>query len=575
VTSPSHLANGPKRDPEHLDPSFSAAPVEELLRLISKAARAHQLYLPNNPIYRRAIENLRAGFPPIWAEVDELTLTITESEIRWFDTPVAGEAGNKSADNLAWLFYKDGVRELTFIKGFEEAEVIKFLALIQRARKGSPDEDDLVTMLWESDLSFVRYGYVDLLQEGGVGELADGGEMQPVGAGEVQRNMREAAEESRASGIINIADFDATLYFLDDREIEYLHTELKREYDRDLRVSVASVLMDIFEAQQDADIRKEVLENVHTLMVYLLTAEHLSGVAYLLREVQVTVDRATGVTDQHRQQLVQLAERLSAPEALSQLLQALDETPTLPAESELGEVFEQLRPAGLSTVFLWLSKTQNEALRPLLQAAAGRLAGANTSELVRLITAKELEVATEAIRMAGALKTQAAVMALARILGDTNVEMRRLAAQALAEIGSPGAMQALDRAIDDSDRDVRVAAVRAMTARAYRPALARLEGVVKGKRVREADLTEKMAFFEGYGALCGDGGIAHLDSVLNGKGFLGRREDSEVRACAAIALGRVGTPKAIDTLRKAATEKDIVVRNAVSRALRGPGATES
>jgi HEAT repeat protein len=575
VTSPSHLANGPKRDPEHLDPPFSAAPVEELLRLISKAARAHQLYLPNNPIYRRAIENLRAGFPPIWAEVDELTLTITESEIRWFETPVAGEAGNKSADNLAWLFYKDGVRELTFMKGFEEAEVIKFLALIQRARKGSPDEDDLVTMLWESDLALVRYGYVDLLQEGGVGELADGGDMQPVGPGEVQRNMREAAQESRASGIINIADFDATLYFLDDREIEYLHTELKREYDRDLRVSVASVLMDIFEAQQDPDIRKEVLDNVHTLMVYLLTAEHLSGVAYLLREVQVTVDRATGVTDQHRQQLVQLAERLSAPEALSQLLQALDEMPTLPAESELGELFDQLRPVGLSTVFLWLSKTQNDALRPLLQAAAGRLAGANTSELVRLITAKEPEVATEAIRLAGALKTQAAVMALARILGDTNVEMRRLAAQALAEIGSPGAMQALDRAIDDSDRDVRVAAVRAMTARAYRPALARLEGVVKGKRVREADLTEKMAFFEGYGALCGDGGIAHLDSVLNGKGFLGRREDSEVRACAAIALGRVGTPKAIDTLRKAATEKDIVVRNAVSRALRGPGATES
>jgi HEAT repeat protein len=153
--------------------------------------------------------------------------------------------------------------------------------------------------------------------------------------------------------------------------------------------------------------------------------------------------------------------------------------------------------------------------------------------------------------------------------------MRRLAAQALAEIGSPGAMQALDRAIDDSDRDVRVAAVRAMTARAYRPALARLEGVVKGKRVREADLTEKMAFFEGYGALCGDAGIAHLDSVLNGKGFLGRREDAEVRACAAIALGRVGTSNAIETLRKAATEKDIVVRNAVSRALRGPGATES
>jgi HEAT repeat protein len=575
VISPSPLTHGPARDPESVEPPFSAAPVEELLRLISKAARAHQLYLPNNPIYRRAIDNLRAGFAPVWAEIDELVLTISESEIHWFDTHVAGEAGNKSSDNLAWLFYKDGIRELRFMKGVEQDEVVKFLGLIQRARKGSPDEDDLVTMLWEADFGFVHYGYVDLLQEGGVGELADGGDVQVVGAGEIQRSMHDAVEESRTGSIINMADFDATLYFLDDREIEYLHDELKREYQKDLRVRVVSVLMDIFEAQTDADVRTEVLEDIHTLMVYLLTAEHFSGVAYVLREVQATVGRATGVTEEHRQQLVQLAEQLSAPDALSQLLQALDETPTPPPESELAELFEQLRPRALATVFLWLSKTQNERLRPLLQSAAGRLAGANTSELVRLITAPDLGVATEAARLAGALKTQAAVTALGKLLGSEDVAMRQIATQALTEIGSPGAMQALERAIDDADRDVRVTAVRAMTARSYRPVLGRLENVVKGKRVRDADLTEKMAFFEGYGSLCGEGGIAHLDSVLNGKGFLGKREDSEMRACAAIALGRVGTARAIDTLRKAAMEKDIVVRNAVSRALRSPGGNES
>jgi HEAT repeat protein len=192
-----------------------------------------------------------------------------------------------------------------------------------------------------------------------------------------------------------------------------------------------------------------------------------------------------------------------------------------------------------------------------------------------LIASSEPDVAVEAARMAGQLKTQAAVTALGKLLADANVTLRQVAAHTLAEIGSPGAMQALERAIDDADRDVRVTAVRAMTTRAYRPALARLETVVKGKRVREADLTEKMAFFEGYGSLCGEGGVPHLDAMLNGKGFLGRREDSEMRACAAIALGRVGTPKAIDTLRKAATEKDIVVRNAVNRALRGPGAHET
>jgi len=384
-----------------------------------------------------------------------------------------------------------------------------------------------------------------------------------------------AVEESQASGFVNIADFDSTLYFLDEREIEYLHAELKREYEKDLRVRVASVLLDIFESQPDPEVRAEALENIHTLMVYLLTAEDFSGVAYVLREGQVTIARAEGVTDQHRQKLGELADRLSAADALSQLLQSLDETPTLPPEADLAELFDQLRPTALATVFLWLSKTQNDRLRPLLQSAAGRIAGANTSELVRLIGAPQPEVATEAVRLAGALKTQAAVAGLGKLLTNSDVHLRQVAAHALAEIGSPGAMQALERAIDDDDRDVRVTAVRAMTARNYRPALSRLESVVKGKRVREADLTEKMAFFEGYGSLCGEGGVGHLDAVLNGKGFLGRREDSEIRACAAIALGRVGTPKAIETLRKAATEKDIVVRNAVSRALRGPGSHES
>ena len=69
--------------------------------------------------------------------------------------------------------------------------------------------------------------------------------------------------------------------------------------------------------------------------------------------------------------------------------------------------------------------------------------------------------------------------------------------------------------------------------------------------------------------MCGDGGVAHLDALLNGRSLLRHREDSEMRACAAIALGRVGTDKAVAALRKAAVEKDVIVRNAVARALRG------
>jgi hypothetical protein len=560
------------REAAPLEPPFSPTPVEELLKLLAKAARAQQLYLPNNPIYRGAIDALRAAFKPVWAETDDLQLTILENEIKFYDVTVAGDStAAKSTDNLAWLFFKDGVRELTLQKGFEQAEVVALLQIIQRARKGSADEDDLVTMLWEADFSYLKYKYVDLLMEGG-GELGDGTEVLPQATpAEIQKATQEAVTESRASGIVNMADFDATLYFLDEREIEYLGAEIKREYDQDLRANVVAVLLDIFEAQSDSGVRTEVLEHLQTVMVYLLTTGHFRGVANLLREAQASVARTADVTPAHREALAQLPEKLSAADALTQLLSALDAAPVLPPAEELSDLFDQLRPSALSTVFLWMTKIQNDKLKPLLASAGGRLAAANTSELVRLIQAPEPEVSSEAIRQAGTLKAQAAVLALSKILSEPEVVRRQMAVHALTEIGSPGALQALERVLEDTDRDVRITAVRALSSKAYRPALARIEAVVKGKAIRDADRTEKMAFFEGYGAICGDAGVPQLDAILNSKGFLGRREDPEIRACAAMALGKIGTAKATEALRKAAAEKEIVVRSAVTRALRGGG----
>jgi HEAT repeat protein len=178
-------------------------------------------------------------------------------------------------------------------------------------------------------------------------------------------------------------------------------------------------------------------------------------------------------------------------------------------------------------------------------------------------------VGLEAIRRAGALKTPAAVSPLTRVLTEGDPGLRVSAVQALGEIGTPGALQALERGVDDPERDVRVAAIRALGSRAYRPMLPKLDAIVKGKAIREADLTEKMAVFEAFGGLCGNEGVSVLDGMLNGKSMFGRREDAELRACAAVALGRVNTPGAQEALRRAANEKDVVVRNAVNRALRG------
>ncbi len=534
-----------------------------MLRQLSKTVRTHQLYLPNNPVYQRAIDALRAAFPPIWSHTNAVIIGITEQEFRWEGLPIVHEATR--SESLAWVLYKDGVREITLLPGFEGEELVVLLDILRRIRNAPPEEDDLLTLLWEQEFLYLRYRFVDA-------PLANAppidGPAPDAGPASVPPPAEMPAMEESRPGVVRMDDFDSALYFLDEHEIDYLRNAVQEEYRGDLRRNVLAIVLDIFEVQTPDAVRQEILEILEHLMVHMLTTSQFGAVAYLLREAKTLADRAPDVSPGHREKLQRLSDRLSDPTALAEMLRSLDESPQVPSQAELDELFAELRPSTLGVVLSWIGKLQNASVRAVLVQASNRLAAANTAELVRLILSPDEGTALEAIRRAGELKTAAGVAALGKLASTGAVPVRQAAAQALSDIGTPGALKALEPAIGDPDREVRITALRAVAARGHVAALETVRDLVRSKTVRDADLTEKMAVFEAFGALSGPDGVQLLDAMLNGRGFLGRKEDTDVRACAAMALGRIGGPDALEALRDGSSDKEVLVRNAVNRALR-------
>jgi len=550
------------------EPSFPVNYVTDLLKAFVKAVRAHQLYLPNNPMHARSLETVREAFAALWQQTDELDLQIVEGQLKWEGRVVLDE-GERTSDNMAWLLYKDGIRELKMLKGFEEDELGIFFNLLQRVRKASDDDDDLLTLMWEREFVNLQYRYVDLMEGGpGVESMERAEQKEKI----LSPAQVEAGLESTTSSLAKLDDFDSTLYFLDDGEVEYLQGEVKREFSTDLRPAVIASLLDVFETQKDPTVREEICGLLDYFLLILLSTAQYRNAAYLLREAGVTAGRATDLLEPQKQRLTQLGELMSDPKPLGQLLQALEDSPLRAPQMELDELFGILQARALETILGWIGRSNNPQLKMLLEVAATRLAGSNSAELIRLIGSDDEAVVHEAIRRAASLKSPAAVPALGKLLTVGEVDLRVAGVTALAEIGSPGAMQMLERALVDEDREVRIVAVRAIGARNARAALPRIEAAIKGKDLRESNLTEKMAFFEAYGLLSGDAGITLLDGILHAKGFMGKRDDSEFRACAAMALGKVNSAKSIESLNRAAGEKDVIVRNAVSRAIRGGSA---
>jgi HEAT repeat protein len=546
--------------------------VTEALRAFAKALRANQLYLPNSPTRQRATELAQSRFAAVWEHADTMVLSIRETEMLVGEHVVYRDT-ERGADALPFLLHRDGLRELRFTPGFELEELPLFLSLLQKSKGASVDEDDLVTMLWVADFTSLHSRHVEVGTQVDLPLMIAGGQGIATFTTTGMQLATPSAEspvpgEGPPAGIVRIEDFDSTLYFLEPAELAYLNDEVRRAYELDGKRDVISILLDVAEVQTVPGVDGEVVTILESMLIDLIASASYEDVAHLLREARAATQRPSALGEESKRGLRALSTRLSDPLVMAQLLQALDESTRVPAVETLELLFAELQPSAMPPLFAWLTLTPASSVRAAVERAVITLASTNTSELVRLLDDSDANVVRGALAIAARLKAVAAIPALGKLLRSNDAPLRTDAVIALGEIASTGAMLTVERAIEDADRETRVAAFRAIANNRYTNALPRLAQAIRRKELRRSDLTEKVAVFEAYGLLCGEEGVSTLDAILNGKSILSYREPAELRACAARALGLVGSSSALASLQRSVDTKEPVVRMAVQRAFR-------
>jgi HEAT repeat protein len=554
--------------------------VRQLFVTLGKAFRAYQLYDENNPVRHRFVEALRAELRELWSQLDRIVVTVDEDHLYLEEHTVY--RSESRADSLAFLFFKDGVREVTFLPGLEAEELERFLSVLQRARKLVPEGDDLLTVLWEADLRYLEYQYVNLLAEGvslpesGGGHSAN--ELSAVLAAEDEEDASaegeaEAGEEGPppAPQTVKQDDFNPTLYALDPREMETLRAEVRKEFARDTRADVLFALFDRLEEPDDRARQIEILQILGTLLPNFLSRGAIVVATRVLEELGA-LERKDGMLDQRGLTHVRaILDEASAQETLDELIKALYDGTIRATPTQLSAFLTHLRPAALPSLLRAAETVEHRELRSVLRAAVQGIASKNRKAILLLLAEEDPVLAAGAARLVGDMQVVEAGPALADLLAHHDASVRLAAVEAALSLRASTVAGALQYTLDDPDRDVRVAAARALGQLAYRPAAETLAEIVRGKTIRGADVGEKVAVFEAFGAVAGEDGIDLLDDLLNGKSFLGKREPSEVRAAAALGLGRIGTPAAKDAIRKALDDDDPVVRSNANRAFRKEG----
>ncbi len=573
----------------------SVLPVEEVRDVfvtLTKALRAYQLYDPGNPVYKRFVANLREAFAGIWESRGRLEILVDESRLTWMGDVVYSNA-NRS-ESLAFVFYRDGIRELTFSKGLEGGELERLLDALHRAKNVRGEGDDLVTILWDLDLKHLSYGAVDVLGDGidlpGPSEaqafdpraILAGLDLVPPGVEEDsgpegdddedddgEEEAGQAGGSRPASKTVAKEDFNPTLYALDPAEREYLARELRKEMERDLRAGVLNGLLDRLEEPAREVRQEEILGVLRTLLPNFLSQGALTPAAMVVQELDA-IRRRDGILNERAQELADgILDDLSSAESVTEIVRSIEDGTFPPDATELRALLRFLRAEALSPLLQGAENASSKDAQRLLRQAIHGIAEANRSAVVGLLDSPDSSVLIGAIRMIGQLELVDAAASLVRLLDHPHPEVRRTVVEVAELIPSSILAGGLQRVLQDPDWSLSLSAARALGATKYAPAAAALRDMVERKDVRSAEIGDKLPYFEAYAQVAGDASIPYLDRILNGKGFLGRRESSDLRACAALGLGKVGSPAATGALERARGEDDPVVRSAVNRALRG------
>src|SRR5512139_311004 len=176
-----------------------------LVQAFLQTVKGYRLYDSSHPILLKYMERLTKAFARYFEELHSFSLQVGDHQLFYHGNVVYESDDVK--ESLAFVFFKDGIRELRFHRGLEAEELLDFLNVVRRSDAVNRMEDDLVTLLWEKDFSHITFATMDeFLEKGSIfvpateQDLLDGMEFKPTEAACPQEG--EGEDQAHGFGVL-------------------------------------------------------------------------------------------------------------------------------------------------------------------------------------------------------------------------------------------------------------------------------------------------------------------------------------------------------------------------------------
>lgn len=531
--------------------------VRDIIQTILKAKKTIRMYPENNPIYQRTIEEVYSRFRDFLDYHDELTLRIRQYEISFDSNPVYS---NPEKDSLALFFFKDGLRELTFLKGLYKEEIEEFLKIIALDFERETIDDDIVTLLWERDFQNIKY-VVDeefLTEDTKFEDKAT--ETVKNRAASIDEIMKAYTDAFLAEGVNEVSIVNLT-----DKDLQSLVKEMERDQEGKIE-KLSDILFEMLHHVENQTELEDLYRFIRNAMTYSLEQGNLDAFFHISRSLRrLSEDKA--VAEDIKKFIHLLLSSISSEEMINYVGEIFDNTTDIEEET-LFEYKELLDKTAITPLISVLGRLKSIHGRKRIITILIDLGKKDIQTLAKGLYDSRWYVVRNILYILRQIGDKKALEYLIDTVKHPDSRVRREAIKAIGELKNPLALQLLKDCLNDYDPSIRKTSVKALSSFGSETAKRIILEKIKEKGFLNRDFDEKKEFYAALSRWNDDEVREFLTKTIKKRSFFKRAKHEENKACAAYCLGFIGNKDSLSALEGLRNSKNNLVREYVNFAIR-------
>jgi hypothetical protein len=524
-----------------------------LIQTFLQTLKAYRLYEANHPILSKFLDRLKNDFDRYFDEFDSFSLQVKEHQLCYRGNVIYENQDMR--ESLAFLFFRDGIRELHFSKGLEFKEMIDFLNIVRKSDFLNRMEDDLVTLFWEKDFSHITCTTVDEFLEGsGIfvpateEDLIKGSEykssweewsQEKVDEGEVESSRVPSAEG--LDQIINPAPGQSLVQAcqLTPEESEAIHREAKQEQQPEyIYVLIDNLIEILLHLGEDIDAYENMISYFDRVLEYLLEQKEVGKAVTLLKRLNDTIESMV-LKDKQIFAIRRILEKVSAPQSIELLGKVMKGNGEVHSETML-QYLQFLTKQAAEPLCILLGQIESGKWRKAICDKLIELSKEEIQPLSKFLLDPNPFLVCHILYILGKIGHPSTIKYLGNLVTHEDLKVREETLQVISKFGEKG-KDLIKKFLRDSTSGIRGKAALILAKHTKEEAVKPLTEIILSEDFYKRDYEEKAIFFKALGETGSKEVIPILKKIAKKRRWFQKAKWNEMRQCAIQTLKIMGT----------------------------------